>query len=171
MTLCPILDFANHAPSRTHITPVAVSSIFPPTLGSSKRKSKYLGGDYTFVSSSEFPIVKDEELSLKYGAHSNRTLFIEYGFVNGWKAGECRNGRFNGEVDVEAHVTELFNARADVGAWMRDLLEEEGYWGYCLFSSCTLSDLQLIYFLSRPHCISVTGQFIHRQAQRIRHFG
>jgi hypothetical protein len=130
LTLCPVLDFANHAPSNTHIVPVLPSSIFAHTHGHSKTPRKVLGGEYMFLSSSETPIRKDDELFLRYGGHANRTLFIEYGFVKLWKEGDCRNGSFSGEVDVQNIVEELFSSKGSIGQSMKKLLEEVGYWGY-----------------------------------------
>lgn len=129
LTLCPVLDFANHAPADTHIVPVLPSSIFPPTPGS-KSRSMGLGGDFMFLASSETPINKDEELFLEYGSHANRTLFVEYGFVNLWREGQCSDGTFCGEIDVQDIVEDLFNSKGAVGRSMKQVLEEEGYWGY-----------------------------------------
>ncbi|EKM55430.1 uncharacterized protein PHACADRAFT_94457 [Phanerochaete carnosa HHB-10118-sp] len=129
LTLCPVLDFANHRPHDTHIIPVSPSSIFPPTPGSSSKGRHGLGGDYTFMASSETPVHQDEELFLRYGGHSNRMLFVEYGFVNLWNEGECTGGQFDGEVDVQDMMEELFVVKGATGGTLKDALEEEGYWG------------------------------------------
>ncbi|GJE95126.1 SET domain-containing protein [Phanerochaete sordida] len=129
MTLCPILDFANHRPNNTHIVAVQPTSLFPPTPGSLGKGRHGLGGDYIFMSSSETPVHKDEELFLRYGSHSNRMLLVEYGFGNLWDEGECRDGKFGGEVDVQDMVEKLFAARGAVGRALKEVLETEGYWG------------------------------------------
>lgn len=145
MAMCPVLDFANHAPSRTHVFPVLPSSIFPLAPGGSKKRGQTLGGDYMFLSSSQYPIEKDEELFLRYGAHANRTLFVEYGFVNMWQQGDCLSGKFSGEVDIQGPLEELFTQRGNMGAWMKGVLEGEGYWGYNS-SHITCFHISLIYF-------------------------
>ena len=141
LTLCPVLDFANHAPENTHIIPVLPSTLFPATPGSSKRGNSGLAGDYMFIASSDTPVRKNEELYLRYGAHANRTLFVEYGFVSSWNEGDCREGNFNGEVDVQDIMEDLFASRGIVGQVLKDILEEEGYWGYsyipCAYPFCT----------------------------------
>ena len=129
LTLCPILDFANHAPERIHISPALPSTLFPPTPGSRRGGAK-LGDDYVFLASSEVPIHKDDELFLRYGGHSNRKLFVEYGFVNVWTPHQCESGMFSGEVDVQDGVQGLLAGQGDLGDRVRDILEQEGYWGY-----------------------------------------
>lgn len=84
-----------------------------------------------FMASSVTPINADDELFLRYGSHSNPTLFVEYGFVNYWTEGECQEGKYNGEVDVQDILEELFSAKGSTGDAMKEVLEEEGYWGYC----------------------------------------
>ncbi|KAI0699726.1 SET domain-containing protein [Cytidiella melzeri] len=135
MTMCPILDFANHAPSNSHILPVMPSSLFTPS-SSRKKKSGNMGGDYTFIAYHR-PIQKNEQLFLQYGAHSNTKLFVEYGFVNSWAENDCMRGDFVGEVDLQDILEEMFEDRGStVGAWMRSVLQEEGYWGCSRLSPC-----------------------------------
>ncbi|KAF7793000.1 hypothetical protein EIP86_004105 [Pleurotus ostreatoroseus] len=122
--MCPVLDFANHTPASTLVVPV-----FPPPNTVAAPGSKARRGDYAFLSSRETQIAKDEELFLKYGSHPNRTLFIEYGFVNPWKEGECASGEFIGEVDLQDVVEALFEEKGAMGAWMKEVLQQEGYWG------------------------------------------
>lgn len=66
---------------------------------------------------------------LQYGKHSNRVLFVEYGFVNTFSKKDIVDGQFDGEVNVQDLVEELFHARDAVGEWMKTVLVEEGYWG------------------------------------------
>lgn len=94
-----------------------------------------------FIASSEKPIQTDDELFLRYGSHSNQVLFVEYGFVNLWKEGACQKGKFNGEVDVQDAVEELVSAKGSTGEVLKEILEEEGYWGYCYL---------LVYILRKP---------------------
>lgn len=141
LTLCPVLDFANHRPNDTHIVPVLPSSLFPPSPGSFSKGRRNLGGDYMFISSSETPVNKDDELFLRYGSHSNRMLFVEYGFVNTWSKGACASGEFNGDVDLQDVVEEVLISKGAVGRLLREVLEEEGYWGYSYL---------FMYILRRP---------------------
>ena len=61
-----------------------------------------------------------EELFLRYGKHSNRTLFVQYGFVDSSLEKE-------GEVDVADILEDIFRSKGDVGSWLMGVLEEEGY--------------------------------------------
>lgn len=102
ITLCPLADLANHSSleqQTTTKTPVP-----------------------TFYSPSTSALRKDNEIYLKYGSHSNSTLFTEYGFVEkGFPNG--------GQVDVEDVIKARFEALGDLGIWMRSLLEDTGFWG------------------------------------------
>ncbi|CAL1704780.1 unnamed protein product [Somion occarium] len=130
MTLCPILDFANHAPTATHIKPVLPldSELWAAPTGPRKH-TKRLGGDYAFTSNCETTIPPDTELFLRYGSHPNRKLFVEYGFTNTWHEGDLQRGRCDGEVDVQDIVEEHFKAKGPIADTMRRILDEEGYWG------------------------------------------
>lgn len=117
MTLCPILDFANHTAHPPYTlpkaSPVDTWNIAPPM------KHKF-GHDFTLLSPSGLITSPDIELFLKYGSHPNSTLFTEYGFVE--PTGE-------GEVMLDCAVEALFKTRGDVGLWMKDILIAERYWG------------------------------------------
>ena len=173
MTLCPILDFANHAPQDTHILPVLppVSQPVVPNSGPGKR-SKSLGGDYAFVSNCENTIPQDTELFLRYGAHANRKLFVEYGFVNMWNKGEVEDGIFQGEVEVDDVVEVYFKNKGGLGDQMKAILEQEGYWGYVVGNSsfgCILirpQRLDLAFYssagtpvLSSGYCIAIVALY------------
>ena len=82
-----------------------------------------------FLASSEVPIQKDDELFLRYGAHSNSRLFVEYGFVNVWTPRQCETGTFSGEAEVQDVMQSLFASRGDLGDHAKNILEQEGYWG------------------------------------------
>ncbi|KAL1743943.1 hypothetical protein HDZ31DRAFT_39799 [Schizophyllum fasciatum] len=105
LALCPVMDFANHRPAVPHMNPRPTKE-FPARA------------DMSFVASDE-PILAGEELYFCYGPHSNRTLFVEYGFA-------IREA--TGEVDVE-DLLEAEIQRGRDGEQLRQLLEDEGYWG------------------------------------------
>lgn len=65
------------------------------------------------------------ELFLKYGAHSNPTLFTEYGFMTDSAEGPSTCG----EVELDGVIAALFNVRGSLGSWMKEILVVEGYWG------------------------------------------
>lgn len=120
MALCPILDFANHTPLSVHMSPLI------PDPWNSKTSS---GGDYTLLAPAEDDTQADSELYLTYGPHSNKTLFVEYGFVNRCSEMALGHGEL-GEVDVQAVVEHLFEERNRLGVWLKNCLVKEGYWGY-----------------------------------------
>ncbi|OSD01579.1 SET domain-containing protein [Trametes coccinea BRFM310] len=129
-TLCPILDFANHGPELTHIFPVVESDIWDVTIprapGSVKRAKTE---PFVFFGPSDFSVPEGQELLLKYGAHSNRFLFIEYGFVNSFDEGAVLSGRFPGEVDVQELVEDLIDQAGPLKSQIRSTLHRAGYWG------------------------------------------
>jgi hypothetical protein len=126
LTLCPILDFANHTPFSSQMFPQS-SDV---TIWNTTPRPK-LGDDFTLLSSHNTDIHIGEEICLTYGAHSNRTLFVEYGFINEMFDGEL-DSNFSGEVDVQDIIEEMFRKRGIVGEWMKGILEQEGYWEYVL---------------------------------------
>lgn len=123
LTMCPILDFANHAEKNSHIFPVIKKNQLR------KPGERCNANDYTFISSANGTIDKDQQLFLRYGGHSNRTLFVEYGFVNAFSPDDITTGAFHGEVDVQDLIEKMFSASV-AGVWLRTELEHEGYWGY-----------------------------------------
>ena len=82
-------------------------------------------GDFTFLSPRDV-IQVGEEVYLNYGAHANRTLFVEYGFVNTVSEITVLEEEQNGEIDVQDIIEQLFKAP---NQWMKDILIEKGYWG------------------------------------------
>jgi hypothetical protein len=124
LTLCPILDFANHTYSEHHTYPRATQAQAFDTGPSAKRK---FGEDFVLLSPSTSTVVAGEQVFLRYGMHANSTLFTEYGFVN---VVDWHNlpESFSAEVEIDSYVEALFERRGEVGSFMKDVLLEEGYW-------------------------------------------
>jgi hypothetical protein len=123
MALCPILDFANHTPLSIHMSPLI------PNSWASNTFSHATGGDYTLLAPTAVVTQPDNELYLTYGPHSNKTLFVEYGFVNRFSEVLLEHGDFHREVDVQTPIERLFEERDGLGDWMKHRLMDEGYWG------------------------------------------
>ncbi|TFK42601.1 hypothetical protein BDQ12DRAFT_676474 [Crucibulum laeve] len=124
MTLCPILDFANHTTQLPFMLPPSSDAEIWDTPMRSKP-----GENFTLISPASTATTSGEELYLKYGSHANKTLFVEYGFVDTFSRMSLLDGSSPGEVDVQ-YVTEgHFKKRGKLGEWMEDRLREEGYWG------------------------------------------
>lgn len=123
LTMCPILDFANHTNTSKcmSLIPAEPKPWSTPSLGKSI-------GDLAFLSP-RCVIQEGEEVTLCYGAHSNLKLFVEYGFVNETSEAAVSSDEHDGEVDVQDIVEQLFQARGTLGLWMKNKLEENGYWG------------------------------------------
>lgn len=85
-------------------------------------------GELTFLSPRE-TLQAGEEVYLCYGAHTNRTLLVEYGFVGELCEDAASSDEYNGEVDVQDIVETLFAKKGPLGLWMKSILEESGYWG------------------------------------------
>lgn len=132
VTLCPILDFANHDWHRSHIQPVSDSDIW-----NTRPKAK---DNFQFLATEHITKVGvGEEVCLRYGGHSNQSLFVEYGFVNAVSNEDMESGTYPAEVDVQTIVTGLFERQGVMGSWMQSVLEGEGYWG------CVLRGLQVLF--------------------------
>ncbi|KDQ60833.1 hypothetical protein JAAARDRAFT_124205 [Jaapia argillacea MUCL 33604] len=124
LTMCPILDFANHRP----FAPLMMPTPSDAEIWNSSPTAK-VGDALGLVSPHTCAVEPNEELYLRYGAHSNQTLFVEYSFVNEMLKNAAFGGRYDGEVDVQDVMEELFKERGLVGGWMKNILTEEGYWG------------------------------------------
>jgi len=122
VTLCPILDFANHHWEHSHIQPVSDADIWG-VRSKAKDPFQFLATEYIKE------VEVDGEVCLRYGARSNQSLFVEYGFVNAVSDGDMKSGEYPAEVDVQHFVVDLFKGRGNVGTWMRAILKSEGYWG------------------------------------------
>lgn len=123
VTLCPILDFANHYWYHSHIQPVS-DSITWNARPKAKEGFQFLATDHI----AEVDVGK--EVCLRYGGHPNQSLFVEYGFVNAVSNEEMESGAYPAEVDVQSIVVDLFGGLGTTGSWMQTVLENEGYWGY-----------------------------------------
>ncbi|EPQ58137.1 SET domain-containing protein [Gloeophyllum trabeum ATCC 11539] len=122
LTLCPVFDFANHSPDPPHLLPLPSNAEIWGT--GSKR-----GEAYGLRTPPDASFEKDQELFIQYGAHANKTLFAEYGFVNAMPEGHVLKGIISGEVDLQDVLEEMLLARGAAGQWIKSALEEEGYWG------------------------------------------
>ncbi|KAF6765189.1 hypothetical protein DFP72DRAFT_335316, partial [Ephemerocybe angulata] len=123
LTLCPILDFANHSSVVPTMTPQASKQdIWDMAL-------KNKPADFTLLSPSEKSTSVGEELYLQYGFHSNQFLFVEYGFADSISGAAVLSGDQNADIDITPMVEDFVAARGDLGEWMKQRLLEEGYWG------------------------------------------
>jgi len=71
------------------------------------------------------PLKEGDEVFLKYGAHSNITLFTEYGFIE-------KDSQDGGQVDIQDYMESLFDNISELGDWMKEELHLNHYWGYVL---------------------------------------
>jgi hypothetical protein len=131
VTLCPILDFANHGWHHSDIHPVSNTETW-----NTRPKAR---DEFQFLATEHIAKVEiGKEICLRYGGHSNQSLFVEYGFVNAVSNEEMESGTYPAEVDVQTIVTGLFEGQGAVGSWMQTVLQNEGYWG------CVLRDLEAL---------------------------
>ncbi|KAK0483605.1 hypothetical protein IW261DRAFT_967429 [Armillaria novae-zelandiae] len=120
-TMCPVLDFANHSAHLPHMSPRPSNA---DKLNVPPRQR--FGEDMVFISPVDKHLDVDEEIFLKYGAHSNRTLFVEYGFVLPISSEALICGEVDGEVDVFDFMESLLTNK---GNHLQELLNRENYWG------------------------------------------
>ena len=105
LSLCPILDLANHHFDEAR----AIVSRPIPSL----------------VSTAKGAMQEGDEVYLKYGSHDNRFLFLHYGFV-------CREPGMEQSVLVD-DVFEQVILSGRSKRWLEEIeavLEECGYWRY-----------------------------------------
>ncbi|KAJ7273695.1 hypothetical protein B0H12DRAFT_1090656 [Mycena haematopus] len=116
--MCPILDLANHT--------VAGPSMIPRLSDAERANAPPIPrlGDPLTLLSPATATKSGEELHLTYGAHSNKTLFVEYGFVV-----PCTPDDPRAEVDVQDIVEPLFEHQGNDGAVKKKMLQDSGYWG------------------------------------------
>ena len=120
--MCPILDFANHTSDLSHTYPEPCKlcdQAFPHASSD----------DLVLLSPKDRSIYPGEEVFIKYGAHSNRTLFTEYGFVGNIDLDALESGQLDCEANITWRILRLFNSRGIMGTCMEQLLRSAGYWG------------------------------------------
>ncbi|EGO18582.1 hypothetical protein SERLADRAFT_454156 [Serpula lacrymans var. lacrymans S7.9] len=152
LTMCPILDFANHTADLPHMTLVPTQAEIWNTI-----PKKMHGEDLAFLSPSDAILSAGEELYLTYGAHSNRTLFVEYGFV----IDIIDDDKFHGEIDVQDVLEGVLQVTPSDYLVTKNILEEEGYWGdWTLHCSPTYvyPSYRLISALRLHHLISTRNK-------------
>jgi hypothetical protein len=127
ISLCPVFDFANHVWMHPTMEPVRAARSEILQLG---RRSPDGGGNTDLVCvSCEKGIARSQEVTLSYGWHSNRTLFVEYGFANAITSEDLMSGAYPGEVNLQDIVTTWLDCRGETGSFVKRTLETEGYWG------------------------------------------
>lgn len=74
-------------------------------------------------------------------------------------------------------VEALFDEKGATGAWMKDILEQERYWGYSRLLSCIYVRFHANISLLHSYIFPVIGRCIHRRRLHIHpivsllHFG
>ncbi|KAI0306592.1 hypothetical protein B0F90DRAFT_777523 [Multifurca ochricompacta] len=127
MSLCPVFDFANHVWTRPTMKPVRAAE---SEIWQVEGRSPGGGGNSDLVfASCDTGVTRDQEVTLRYGWHPNRTLFVEYGFTNAITSEEVMSGMYPGEVNIQDIVTSLLDRQGETGAFVKRTLEREGYWG------------------------------------------
>ena len=118
LTLGPLIDLANHPLSDD------ASLLQPPKESGKLRKNSV----YTFRSPLH-TVAAGTELFLKYGDHSNATLFTEYGFVD-------KRNASDGEVDVSDILHEVMNELGE-RQQLKQFLDDNccSEWVHSLFST------------------------------------
>lgn len=84
-----------------------------------------IGDGLKFISPDNVKIEENGEILLTYGLRSNKTLFVEYGFVNLFKNGPSPSG----EVDVQDLVEKDVFVDVRLHDAVKATLVSEGYWG------------------------------------------
>ncbi|KJA18621.1 hypothetical protein HYPSUDRAFT_169164 [Hypholoma sublateritium FD-334 SS-4] len=101
MTLCPILDFANHTANSPHTMPKPTNGEIWDTgpLG------KKTGEQFILLAPSTAPTAVGDEIYLRYEV------------------------TFSEELELQGPIESLFKGRGEIGQWMKECLIAEGYWG------------------------------------------
>lgn len=85
-----------------------------------------IGDGLKFISPDHVKIEENDEILLTYGLHSNKTLFVEYGFVNPFSKNRPSP---SGEVDVQDLVEKHVFIDVQLREAVKVILITEGYWG------------------------------------------
>jgi hypothetical protein len=123
LTLCPILDFANHTYTEKFACPKATQA----EAFNTKPSKRKFGENFVLLPPSTSTVASGEELFLRYGMHTNSTLFTEYGFVNVVDWDDLPES-FPAEAEIDSYLEALFEQRGELGSFMKNILLEEGYW-------------------------------------------
>ncbi|KAG8987919.1 hypothetical protein FRB95_010755 [Tulasnella sp. JGI-2019a] len=125
LTLCPIIDFANHT-IKEELTAQVIRN----------------GNSALEFFSAGTAMKKGDEIFLRYGNHNNAVLLAEYGFTisrseQPSKLAVGENDTVDGgEINVDDVIEMLFEEKS--GQWRKDILKSRGYWGdWTLHSSPT----------------------------------
>ncbi|KAG8906054.1 hypothetical protein FRB99_007711 [Tulasnella sp. 403] len=110
LTLCPIIDFANHTIIHRRAAQVTRKANGSLVLRSPPQEMK-----------------KGEEILLHYNSNSNATLFAEYGFVIPRPTVEDDDMIPGADINVDDIVESLFTDQE--GMCKKGIIESRGYWG------------------------------------------
>lgn len=114
LTLCPVIDFANH------------------TIDESQSAQVHRNDDGSLeLTSPDIVMEEGAEVVFRYSGHSNAALFSEYGFAISRSHSQDRSeGEIvdEGDINVDDLMEQLFLCKED-GSWRREMLEAHGYWG------------------------------------------
>ncbi|KAG8863082.1 hypothetical protein FRB96_009262 [Tulasnella sp. 330] len=117
LTLCPIIDFANHT-----IDEVGSSQVTRNDDGSLD------------LTSPNTDLRQGQEIFLRYSSHSNAVLLAEYGFAipRSKKPSKVSEGDDDAVDGGEINVDDLIKALLEHkdGLWRKEMLESRGYWGF-----------------------------------------
>ncbi|KAF8605173.1 SET domain-containing protein [Ceratobasidium sp. AG-I] len=108
ITMCPLLDFANHTSSAS--------------ISVTQDEFALLDG---MAFSSAIMLRLDDEVYLRYGAHSNAVLFSEYGFVIPFNRDNTHI--VDGEILIDPDVEELLQS-SEYSEQKIQLLKDRNYW-------------------------------------------
>lgn len=114
LTLAPVIDMINHAPSlatKPHPTPSALT-FSAPSRSSPDRK-----------------VSKGDELAFSYGGHDDAFLLSEYGFIIGNADADGSGGNEYNSLSIDKYIDALFDSQGAEGETKIEILKETDYWG------------------------------------------
>lgn len=154
LTLCPILDFANHSIVLPSMTPRATDAdIWDMPL---KRRVE----PFSLMSPARTTTKAGDELYLRYGFHTNQFLFVEYGFSAAVSEHEVLSGVQQADIDITPTVEEVFARKGKVGEWLKEQLLDEGYWGCVSLTLVDTRKANLLCTKGNGRCIRLLRQLI-----------